>query len=116
MGRCKGDWDSWVGVTFPPTRPNNDGRLVIGQEQANGKFKGKHKKAQEFDVDGLCKKSPDHIEFTTGEGFSYHGEITSKQFEGTLVDVAEGKRRSSSGDFKGRKKPPDDDWVAVKVT
>jgi hypothetical protein len=110
--KCTGDWDSWVGVTFPPQRPANDGRLIIGEVQPNGRFRGKHRKHQEFDVDGECKQTPHHIQFKTSEGFTYSGKITPREFEGGTKDVAEGKRRSNQKD----RTATDEDWVAVKVT
>ena len=120
--KCKGDWESWVGQKFPPTGDPNDGLLVIGKEEVNGKFKGKHKKKKkdddgkpkdvEYDLDGQCEHDPAHkIKFDTKESFSYRGDISEKEFKGKKVDVAEGKRSNS----KDRKKT-DEDWVAVKVT
>jgi hypothetical protein len=109
--KCKGDWDSWVGTTFPPSGDPNDGLLVIGQEEVNGKFKGKHKKDVEYNLDGECMDNPHKIHFTTTQGYTYRGDISEKEFKKKKKDVIVGTRSHT----KDRKKV-DEEWVAVKVT
>jgi hypothetical protein len=118
--KCKGDWDSWTDVTFPPEDPPNDGLIVVGKEAPNGKFKGKHKKTKkkkdgkpeevEHELSGTCKKSPDKIEFKTNEGFTYRGEITEKEFKKVKKPVIEGTRSDPRNRVKA-----EEEWVAVKV-
>jgi hypothetical protein len=106
--KCKGDWDSWVGVSYPPTVPRNDGKLVIG---AGKSFKGKHKKTRQYDLKGSCKESPHHIDFKTDEGYRYYGDIV--EINGELW-VTNGTRTTAK--VKATEKMDDDEWVAVKTT